>query len=214
MFNAKPVSIGATVGIVSLLSACALQVRSDVNPRQSIATCHTYSWAPEVRDPRTPREANPLNAERLRAAIDSNLQMRGLRLVETPPGVPAAPGAPGVPGPGASGAAGPGGTGADCMVGFEVGSQRYIEGFMPGPGPGWGWGMGFGWGWRRGYASLGWEEPYVYREGFIAVDLYDAKTRVPLWHAVVSQDISGLTGSKAEQKIDAAIAAIFTKYPT
>jgi len=186
MFHARSFSVAAAVGLTTLLGACALQVRSDVNPRQSVATCHSYAWAPEIRDPRARQreEANPLNAERLRAAIDSNLQGRGLR--------PAAPGA------------------ADCMVGFEVGSHRYVDGFMGGPG--WGWGVG--WGWRRGYAGFGWDEPYVYREGFIAVDLYDAKTHVPLWHAAVTQDIAGLTGSKAEEKINAAVAAIFTKYPT
>jgi hypothetical protein len=186
MFKVKSLSIGAAAA-VSLLTACtALQVRSDVNPRQSVALCHSYAWAPEIRDPRGREEANPLNAERLRAAVDANLQSHGLR--------PAEP------------------AGADCLVGFEVGSQRYVDAFPAGPG--WGWGMGLGWGWRRGYAGLGWEQPYVYREGFIAVNLYDSKAHTPLWHAVVNQDIAGLTGSKAEEKINAAVAAIFTKYPT
>jgi hypothetical protein len=186
MFKATPLSIGAA-GTLSLLAACTtLQVRSDVNPRQGVATCHSYAWAPEIPDPRAREEANPLNAERLRTAIDTSLQSRGLRSTEP--------------------------AGADCLVGFEVGSHRYLDTF--GAGPGWGWGWGFGWGWRRGYAGVGWQEPYVYREGFIAVNLYDSKAHTPLWHAVVNQDIAGLTGNKAEEKINAAVAAIFAKYPT
>jgi hypothetical protein len=45
------------------------------------------------------------------------------------------------------------------------------------------------------------------------VDLYDAKSRQPLWHAVAKQSLSGLTGTDAEKKINEAVAAMFTKYP-
>jgi hypothetical protein len=45
------------------------------------------------------------------------------------------------------------------------------------------------------------------------VDLYDAKSRQPLWHASVDQSVVGLTGTAADNKIKAAVAAIFTKYP-
>jgi len=69
-----------------------------------------------------------------------------------------------------------------------------------------GWGYPYGWGW-------GWPGPYVYHEGIIAVDVYDAKSRQPLWHASVDQSLYGVSGAKAEQRIDAAVAAIFSKYP-
>jgi hypothetical protein len=45
------------------------------------------------------------------------------------------------------------------------------------------------------------------------VDLYDARSRQPLWHAFVDQNVEGLTGGAADQKIRAAVTAIFTKYP-
>ncbi len=34
-----------------------------------------------------------------------------------------------------------------------------------------------------------------------------------MWHASVEQSLFGLTGADAEKKIDAAVAAIFTKFP-
>jgi Domain of unknown function (DUF4136) len=97
---------------------------------------------------------------------------------------------------------------ADCLVGYGMGVQTVVEGGYP---YGWGWGGG----WRGGYyGAWGWDYPYIYREGIVAVDLYDAKSRQPLWHASVDQNVSGLTGAAADNKIKAAVAAIFTKYPS
>ena len=47
----------------------------------------------------------------------------------------------------------------------------------------------------------------------IAVDLFDAKSHQPIWHASVSQNVYDLTGPKAEEKINAGTAAIFAKFP-
>ena len=97
---------------------------------------------------------------------------------------------------------------ADCLVGYGLGVQTIVEGGYPG---GWGW---WGGGWRGGfYGAWGWDYPYIYREGVVAVDLYDARSRQPLWHAAVAQNVAGLTGAAADDKIKAAVAAIFTKYP-
>jgi Domain of unknown function (DUF4136) len=99
-----------------------------------------------------------------------------------------------------SGGMQPTATEADCLVGYGIGSNTVVEDAYP---YGWGWGGGWGGGW----------DPYVYREGIIAVDLYDAKSRQPLWHASVEQSLYGVSGVEAEKRIDAAVAAIFTKYP-
>ena len=89
-------------------------------------------------------------------------------------------------------------SGADCLVGYGIGARSALVGAYPY----WGWDPGFGW-----YG------PYVYREGIIGIDLYDARNRQALWHAYVNQDLFGLTSERAEQSIDAAVSAIFTKYP-
>ena len=55
--------------------------------------------------------------------------------------------------------------------------------------------------------------PVAYDETRISIDLFDAKSRTPIWHASVSQSVSDLTGPNAVQRINNATAAIFTKCP-
>jgi hypothetical protein len=94
-------------------------------------------------------------------------------------------------------------TEADCLVGYGIGAHTVVEGVYPYAYPYYGWGWGYGWD----------GGPYVYHEGIVAVDLYDAKSHRPLWHASVDQNLTGLSGAEAEKKINAAVMAIFTKFP-
>lgn len=174
------------------LTACAtLTVRSDVNTTlYHPGQCHTFAWAgsfPEGRSGRRPTVANPVNESRLRSAISSHLEALGVRPVAA---------------------------NADCLVGYGIGSRMVVDDYGPywGPGPYWGYGYGWGgpywggWGWGAPY-------PYVYREGVIGVDLYDGRTHEALWHAQVNQSLQGATGADAEQRINVAVSAIFSKYP-
>jgi Domain of unknown function (DUF4136) len=95
---------------------------------------------------------------------------------------------------------------ADCLVGYGIGSNQVVDPGFYYPYGGWGWGPWGPWG-------PGWDGPYVYREGVIAVDVYDAKSGQPLWHASVDQNLYGVSGPEAQKRIDAAVAAIFAKYP-
>jgi hypothetical protein len=88
---------------------------------------------------------------------------------------------------------------ADCLVGYGIGASSVVEGVYPA------WGGPWYGGWYGG--------PYVYHEGIVAVDVYDAKSRQPLWHASADQSLHGATGEEAEKRIDRAVAAIFRKYP-
>jgi hypothetical protein len=172
------------------LSGCALQVRSDVNraafhPGQ----CHTFAFAGAFRpdNPMRGTVANPVNESRLRAAITSHLQAIGVQLTNEH---------------------------ADCLVGYGIGSQLVVD---PGFGPYGPYGFGYGyWGWGGPFWGpyWGWDGPFVYRQGMIGIDLYDARTHEALWHASVDQDLYGATGADAEQKIDAAVAALFAHFPT
>jgi hypothetical protein len=177
----------AVAAIGSLAACTTLRVTSDVNtPLAGSVRCHTFAWAGAFHGNSQLRSgiANPLNESRLRTAIAAHLTSMGVQ--------PA--------------------TGeADCLVGYGIGAQTHLEGAYP---AGWGYGYGWGWGWRGGYGGpWGWDEPYVYQQGIVAVDLYDGKSKQPFWHASVEQSLYGLTGAKAEQKIGDAVAAIFTKYP-
>jgi Domain of unknown function (DUF4136) len=174
------------------LSGCALQVRSDVNrtafhPGQ----CHTFNFMGSFRtdNPMRGTVANPVNESRLRAAITSHMQSLGVQLTSDNP---------------------------DCTVGYGIGSSLVVDpGYPMGPYP-WGfgyWGWG-GWGGPWGPYWGGWDGPYVYRQGMIGIDLYDAKTHEALWHASVDQNLYGATGAEAEQRIDAAVTALFAHFPT
>ena len=173
-----------------LAAACtSLRVTTDVN--KSLAgsgvRCQSFSWAGSFHGNSDLRSsvANPVNEARLRAAIASNLSAVGIH---------EAPG------------------NADCIVGYGIGSRNVVEG---GYGPGWGVGYGYGWrgGWGGYYGAWGWDYPYVYQEGIIGVDIYDGRSKQGLWHASVNQNLNGVTGDKADQKIRDAVAAIFAKYP-
>ena len=98
----------------------------------------------------------------------------------------------------------PAGSNADCLIGYGIGSHAVTDWAYPH-----GWGYPWSWDWYGGY---GWG-PYVHNEGVIAVNLYDAKTRQPLWHGSVDQNLDGVSGAQAEKRIDTAVAAILGKYP-
>ena len=184
------IRIGVLAAAVWAVAACAsLRVTSDVN-RALVGSvqCHTFGWAGTFKGNSPLRNgiANPVNEARLRGAITAHLASVGVQPATGEP---------------------------DCLVGYGIGAQTQVEGAYP-VGWGWGWGYGPGWGWRGYYGGFyGWDEPYIYHEGIIAVDLYDAKSKQPIWHASANQSLYGVTGAEAEQKIDKAVAAMFTRFP-
>ena len=173
------------------LSACnTVAVRTDSARDMSASICHTYAFANEhIANADEPAAyGNPLNAERLRVSIQSNMGARGIQLVDRAQ--------------------------ADCVVGYAMGSRQVFDTYYGGYyGAGWGFrggfrrgGYGFGGGW-------GYDGPWVENETRIAVDLFDARTHKPIWHASASQNVYELSGPEAVQKIDLATAAIFSKFP-
>jgi len=184
---AKSTALGAA--LLALQACTGLPVKTDVNPAMSVASCHTYAFADEhVANTDQPSAfGNPLNADRLRVAIESNMAAKGIEKAANRKS-------------------------ADCVVGFAMGTRQVFDDFYGDLGIGWGWGGG--WGWRRGWGGgIGYDGPYVRDETRVSVDLFDAKTRVPIWHASVSQSVRDLTGPNAVEKINAAATAIFSKFP-
>ncbi len=173
---------------LSLAACTTLPVTTDANPNMSVANCHTYAFANEhmANSDHPAAYGNPLNAERLRVAVASNLAAKGIQPVDRAT--------------------------AECVVGYAIGSRQVFNDYYAGWG---GWGYG-GWGYgRRGgfYGGWGWDGPYVNDETRIAVDVFDNKSHTPIWHASVSQSVSNLTGPNAEAKISEGTAAIFAKFP-
>ncbi len=189
MLIRKMLPIPAVAVLLALAGCTTLPVTTDTNPNASVGTCHTYAWAHEhyAGAGAGAAYANPLNADRLRVAIQSNLAAHGIRYTEDPKA-------------------------ADCVVGYALGTRLVADQYA-----GWrlglGYGWGGGWGWD-GFGDDGFDWPPVRNEGRISVDLFDAKTHMAIWHGSVNQDVTNLTGADAEARIDAAAAAIFSKFPT
>ena len=125
----KRIFLGVAVAAVLGLAACTgLAVRTDSNPSLSVTSCHTYAFAHEhVANAEQPAAyANPLNAERLRAAIASNLAARGIAPTER--------------------------AAAECVVGYALGSRQVFNDYYAGFGGGW----GYGWGRSGGFYGGGW----------------------------------------------------------
>lgn len=179
------------IAAIALAACTSLGVKSDVNTALYHAgKCHTFTWTGTFRDDSPLRDtiANPVNESRLRAAIAAHLQTLGMVAVTAD---------------------------ADCLVGYGIGSRTVMAYGDWGASPGWGWGWGWGGGWPGGYyGAFGADVPYAYRQGVIGVDLYDAKSKEALWHASVDQNLENSVGSDAERKINAAVNAIFSKFPT
>jgi hypothetical protein len=175
-------------GTLLALGACSLPVRTDINPNLSVTSCHSYAFADEhVANTDQPSAfGNPLNAERLRQSIEANMGARGIQKAADRKS-------------------------ADCVVGYAMGTRQVFDDYYGSFGVGWGWGGGWG---QRGWGGgIGYDGPYVRDETRISVDLFDAKSRVPIWHASVSQSVAELTGPHAVERINAATTAIFTKFP-
>ena len=174
--------LGAALG----LGACTgLAVKTDVNPSMSVAACHTYAFADDhpANTDQPSAFGNPLNAARLRQAIEYNMAAKGLQETADRKS-------------------------AECVVGYAMGTRQVFDDYYGG------FGVGWGWGWRgRGWGGVGYDGPFVRDETRIAIDVFDARSRTPIWHASVSQSVGDLSGPNAVEKINAAASAIFTKFP-
>jgi Domain of unknown function (DUF4136) len=180
-------AVAASV-VVSLAACNTVSVKTDVAKDMSVTTCHTYVFAQEhVANADQPAAyGNPLNAQRLKVAVQSNLSAKGIQLAASRES-------------------------ADCIVGYALGSRQVFDDYYGGLYGGWGFGGGFR---RRGFGGGFYSDgPWVQNEVRIAVDLFDAKSHKPIWHASASQDTYELSGPNAEAKINLAATAIFNKFP-
>jgi hypothetical protein len=169
--------------ITTVIAACAT-VQTDYDPRVNIHNYHSYQL--EYTGNTNARAFNnPLNAKRLREAIESNLASRGMHA--------AAEGEP-----------------ADCIVSVSTGSRQVVENEPAVPR------IGIGWGWYgRGVSgSMMWEnDVHAYSEHRIAIDLIDAKSKEPVWHASINENINSGSGASAEARIRNVVAQLFAKFP-
>jgi hypothetical protein len=102
---------------------------------------------------------------------------------------------------------------ADFTVDFTIGSKERTDvNSYPAPyaGAGWGWG-GRGW-WGGGYwgSDL---DVHQYREGTLSIDIFDAKSRRPVWHGWAKKELSRKDIEQSEEPIRHAVTAVLAKFP-
>lgn len=171
------------IAMLGTLHGCAVPIRVDYDSQLGIGRCRSFVWQDSTASPVGAFD-NPINLQRLRASVTAQLIARGI--------TPVANSMP-----------------ADCVVGAAIGVRNTVEDAAA---P-FAWGAGFGWGGRRGGFGFGAESAYVYREGSISVDLYEANSHAPIWHASAQRDVTQLTGTDAEEKINDAVKALFDRFP-
>src|SRR5271163_949642 len=105
MLNKLAICSAAGASTLLGLAACApyIAVKTDSARDTSVGICHTYAFADEhvANGDQPAAYANPINAERLRTAILSNLAAKGIQPVDRAV--------------------------ADCVVGYAMGSRQVFD---------------------------------------------------------------------------------------
>lgn len=182
--NVRRAPLLALVALSLVLFSCADKVETDYDRNVDFSQFRTYSWGQVKTD-------NPLNGDRIRSAIDKQLQAKGWQL--TP-------------------------SGGDITVFFtdRVQNQQYLEttynNFGPGWGHGWGWG---GWGHHGAFTGFGTSTTTVRNSQFgsLVIDLFQTSDKKLVWRGV----ISGTLSDKAEhnvQDLNNGIDRAFRNFPS
>ncbi len=177
-------AVALMLPLLLALTGCeTLQVGSDYDRTTTFATYHTFTWLP--RD--NYGIANPLVIEQTRDAIESALEQKGYRYVAE---------------------AGQ----ADFAVDFTLGSHERVDvRTYPRPygGP-WVW-YGPRW-WGYPYWGTG-VDVYRYREGILAVDVFNARTHRPVWHGWAKKPLSREDMAHSAEPIRKAVDAVLARFP-
>ena len=169
---------------VLALGGCeSLRVGSDYDRAATFANYHAFSWLPR----QSYGVANPLAIERAQLAVLSALEHKGYRYVSNRDE-------------------------ADFVVDFTIGShERVAVQTYPAP---------YAWPWY-GYGRYWWGYPYWgsqvsvsrYREGTLAIDVFDAKTHRPVWHGWAEKPLSHDDIVHSADSIRKAVDAVLARFP-
>lgn len=166
------------------LSGCeTLRVGSDYDRAANFSSYHTFTWLPRQEY----SYVNPMMIEQAKDAILSALEQKGYRYVADS-------------------------AEADFAVDFTLGSHERVD-VHTYPQP-------YAWPWY-GYGRFWWGYPYWgtgidvsrYREGTLAIDVFDAKTHRPVWHGWAKKELSHEDIVKSSDAIRQAVDAVLAKFP-
>ena len=177
----------AVTGSLLLAAACAgQQVTTDYSPSIDFSQYKTYALV----TPPANSGSQQLLDQRVRGAVETQLADKGLTQADR--------------------------GNADLYVGYGMVDKTHTRIYDYNDG----WGWGGRWGWRYWRWGVAWpmtihRQIETYTDGTVVVNLVDAKTKQVVWEGEVP-DVLPLPVSSpngATQKIDGAVAKLFTKYP-
>lgn len=183
--------------LVLTLSACATTLKSsvDVADHAEFGELRTYAWITNqpmfASNAASPEVVNPLNEQRIRTAVEQQLQNKGYRKVSIDQ--------------------------ADFVVAFTLGArervrvQQYYNDFGYGY---YGYHHGFSRFGRfgRGFGGFG---PSVsvrtFTEGTLVVDIFENTEKEAIWHGSASKRLSRDNGTR--ELIDEAVTTLLAEFP-
>ena len=96
----------------------------------------------------------------------------------------------------------------DFAVGITIGARDRVEATNWGPYFYPGYGRAFGYGWAHPYSQV---DIRTVTDGSLAIDIFDARTKKPVWHG---QAVKQITPNKVDQAlIDQAVDAALADFP-
>lgn len=164
--------------LLGLVACSSVEVHTDFDRNLDLTHYRSYSWSQQ------PKTQNPLMDERLKFALDSQLQSKGWKLSDK-------------------------GEGEVQLVGIVTTKENErIDTMYNGGGPGF-WGRGYYMGGGFGSST---STVTTYIVGTLILDMFDAKSHRPLWRGTASGTISENPEKNVEQ-IEEAVQKLFKEFP-
>lgn len=184
--SARPLWAGLVCALALTLGLAGcetLRVGSDYDRAANFSAYHSFTWLPR----QDYGVSNPLIVERAREAIQADLEQKGYTLASDAQS-------------------------ADFAVDFTIGAHERTDiHTYPAPYSGmWYW-YGPHW-WGYPYWGTG-IDVHRYREGVLAVDVFDARTHKPVWHGWAKKPLTREDMEQSRQSLREAADAVLAKFP-
>ncbi|WDD96695.1 DUF4136 domain-containing protein [Thalassomonas actiniarum] len=176
-----------------LLTACSTSpkftIKHELNPAISTSGYKTFSWLTKDRLLVPSPELSPITQLKISQAIEDELIRKGYTHIAD-------------------------GERADFTVSFTVGSRDKIKvTSYPVSYHGFGWGRGFYGGYRHaGSVITNQNEIRSYTQGHLAIDIYDVKSKQPVWHGWASKRLSKQDAKDRDLLIKQVVAQLLLSF--
>ena len=169
------------------IAACGggIQTNSDFDPSVDFGSYDTYMWVDAAGTEGAGAAPTGLVDQRIRAAVDANLQAKGLRKVS-------------------------GASDADVAVSYQISTKDNVQ--YNTINSGWGGGYGYyGWGMGMGTSTT---YATTYTDGTLILGMFDVGTKKMVWQGTGTKTIDqGASAEKRTENINNAVAKILADFP-